>query len=442
MIVFVLCHHFFTIRAVFILTISVLKRGILIYGFFLNLDTMNLQTMTTQQKTTLILGIFLGIIIMILIGYLLAQTLVYDQWIWRYYWGPVVADASGHSVSYNGVTANEGYTILSEITYGVILVFALYGLYKLLKKLEIKIDWYFCLALFPYILFGPVTRVLEDTNYFSEPAVYWFISPLIYFQTTLYVLIFLFLGYYLQNKAFTRRKTLIIFLFVFGLTDVFYTVIWALGIHYGALIIEPGIFYALSLLAFLPFLYRLIKKQILTVNTVVFSGGLLVVLPCLFIIGRWMTGDQWSVTYGTYLNVFLLVIGLVTLIITVVYLIAWIYRKHETIVVYKNPLNLSMLAGHLMDGITSYVSIYDPLSMGLPAYIEKHPASNSLMELWPPLFPIVKFLLIIMVIYVFDVAYKKELIKYSRLVNLLKIGIFILGVSPGLRDLLRVTLGV
>jgi uncharacterized membrane protein len=359
---------------------------------------MNLQTMTTQQKTILLLSIFLGIIAVILIGYLLAPTLIYDQWVWKYYWGPVVADASGHSVSYHGVIANEGYTILSEITYGVILVCALYGLYKLLKKLEIKIDWYFCLALFPYILFGPITRVLEDTNYFAEPAVYWFISPLIYFQTALYVLIFLFLGYYLQKKAFTRRKTLFILLSVFGLIDVFYTVI--------------------------------------------FSGGLLIVLPCFFLIGRWMTGDQWSVSYGMYLNVFLFVIGLVALIVFLVYLIAWIYRKHDTMKVYKEPLNLSMLAGHLIDGITSYVSIYDPLIMGLPSYIEKHPASNSLMELWPPLFPIVKFLLIIMVIYVFDIAYKKELTKYSRLVNLLKIGIFILGVSPGLRDLLRVTMGV
>jgi len=403
---------------------------------------MNLQTMTTQQKTTLFLGIFLGIITLIIIGYLLAPTLIYDQWIWKYYWGPVVADASGHSIIYHGVTANEGYTILSEITYGVILVCALYGLYKLLKKLEIKIDWYFCLALFPYILFGPITRVLEDTNYFSEPAVYWFISPLIYFQTALYVLIFLFLGYYLQKKTFTQRKTLFILLSVFGLIDVFYTIIWIFGIHYGVSIIEPSIFYALSILAFLPFLYRLIKKQIITVNTVIFSGGLLVVLPCFFLIGRWMIGDQWSVSYGTFLNVFLLVIVLVILIVFLVYLVAWIYRKHDTLRVYKEPLNLSMLAGHLIDGITSYVSIYDPLSMGLPSYIEKHPASNSLMELWPPLFPIVKFLLIIMVIYVFDIAYKKELTKYSRLVNLLKIGIFILGISPGLRDLLRVTMGV
>jgi uncharacterized membrane protein len=391
---------------------------------------------------TLFLGIFLGIIAVIMIGYLLAPTLVYDQWIWKYYWGPVVADASGHSVSFSGVTAQEGYTILSEITYGIILVCALYGLYKLLKKLEIRIDWYFCLALFPYILFGPVTRVLEDTNYFSEPAVYWFISPLIYFQTTLYVLSFLFLGYYLQKRAFNARKALLILLSVFVLIDSFYTIIWALGIRYGASLIEPGFFYVLSILAFLPLLYRMIKKQMMTVNTVIFSGGLLVVLPCFFLIGRWIMGDQWSGSFGTYGNVFLLILGLVVLIVLLVYLIAWVYRKHDTIMVYKNPLNLSMLAGHLIDGITSYVSIYDPLHMGLPSYVEKHPASNGLMELWPPLFPIVKFLLIIIVIYVFDVVYKKELGKYSRLVNLLKIGIFILGVSPGLRDLLRVTMGV
>ncbi|RLF35461.1 MAG: hypothetical protein DRM99_04625, partial [Thermoplasmata archaeon] len=44
--------------------------------------------------------------------------------------------------------------------------------------------------------------------------------------------------------------------------------------------------------------------------------------------------------------------------------------------------------------------------------------------------------------YVFDILYKEELKNYLTLVNLLKIGILILGFSPGLRDLLRVTLGV
>jgi uncharacterized membrane protein len=403
---------------------------------------MNLRRLIAQQKIALILCIFLGIIATVIVGYLLAPTLIYDQWLWKYYWGPVVADAVGHSVSFHGIAAQEGYTLFSEVTYGIILVCALYALYKVLKKLETKIDWYFCLALFPYILFGPVTRVLEDTNYFTEPFVYWFISPLIYVQTTLYVLIFLFLGYYLQKKAFTRRKTLLLLLFVFVLIDGVYTILWVLGVRFGVSGIEPVYFSVLSILAFLPFLYRFINKQMVTVNTVIFSGGLLIVLPCFFLIGRWIIGDKWSSSHGTYINVLVLVIGLVALIITTVYLFAWVYRKHEAIAVYKKPLNLSMLAGHLIDGITSYVSIYDPLRMGLPSYVEKHPASNGLMELWPPLFPLVKFLLIIVVIYVFDVVYKNELEKYSRLVNLLKIGIFILGVSPGLRDLLRVTMGV
>jgi uncharacterized membrane protein len=100
-----------------------------------------------------------------------------------------------------------------------------------------------------------------------------------------------------------------------------------------------------------------------------------------------------------------------------------------------------MLSGHLLDGITSYISIKDPFSMGLH-YAEKHPASNVLLDIWGPLFPIVKFVLIIVVIYVFDIIYKDELKNHLNLVNLLKIGILILGFSPGLRDLLRVTMGV
>lgn len=403
---------------------------------------MKLPILSARQKIILGLGIFLGILTVIIVGYFLAPSVVYDQWIWKYYWGPVVADATGHSVSYNGIVALEGYTLLSEVTYGVILVCALYGLYKLLKKLEIKIDWWFLLALLPYILFGPVTRVLEDTSYFTVPFVYWFISPLIYLQTTLYVLLFLFLGYYLKKRAFSKKKTLLILFVIFLLIDTVYTLLWFVDFRWGVSVIEPWFFYILSLIAFLPFLYRLGKQQMMTINTVIFSGGLLIVLPCFFLIGRWVTGEPWSVSYGSYMNVFVLIIGLVALILLIVYLTAWIFRDHDHIAVFKSPLNLSMLGGHLIDGLTSYVSIYDPLHMGLPSYIEKHPASNTLMEIWPPLFPLAKFLMIILVIYVFDVVFREDLGKYSRLINLLKIGIFILGISPGLRDLLRVTMGV
>lgn len=398
----------------------------------------------TRHKL-LIFGILLIVVLgVIILGLLVAPSLFYDQWIWKYYWGPVVADASGHSVSYHGVAVNEGYTIVSELTYGIILIGALFGLYQLLKKLEIVIDWYFCLALLPYILFGPVTRVLEDANYFFVPGVYWFISPFIYLQTTVYVLLFLFLGYVLQKRtpASSHKRVILVLLLIFVIIDAVYTVVWYLGIPYAVYRIEPGVFYVLTILAFLPFVYRFIKKQSQTINTVIFSGGLLVVLPFVYLIGRWILGEQWGSTEGVRFDVFLLVIGLTALIVALVFLIAYRFRKNEAVAVYKAPLNLSMLSGHLIDGLTSWISIYDPFHMGLPSYIEKHPASNLLLETWPPLFPIVKFLLIILVIYVFDVLYKKELTRYTRLVNLIKIGIFILGVSPGLRDLLRVTMGV
>lgn len=347
---------------------------------------MNFMERCQKHKTFIYLAIPLLIIGAIIVGYIVAPSLVYDQWIWKYYWGPVVADATPNSMTatYNGIQAEEGYTLLSEMTYGIILIAALFVIYKLLKKLEITIDWRFCLALMPYILFGPVTRTLEDTNYFNEPFVYWFISPLIYLQIAAYALLFLLLGYYLEQK-YNKRK--------------------------------------------------------LTVNTVVFLGGAILLLPSLYLIARWILGDQWSASAGVRFDVFAIVVGLVALIVGLVYLVAYLYRHKESIAVYKNPLNLAILAGHLIDGITSYISIKDPFLMGL-SYSEKHPASNALLEIWGPLFPIVKFALVIVVIYVFDILYKEELKDHFALVNLLKIGILILGFSPGLRDLLRVTMGV
>ena len=340
---------------------------------------MKITEIYRKNKNTIHLDILLAIIVVILVGCVVMPSVFYDQWIWRYYWGPVVADAAGGSAVYNGVQANEGYTLISEITYGIILVIALYAIYKLLKKLKIIVDWRFALALMPYILFGPISRTLEDAGYFCEPFVYWFISPLIYLQIAAYALFFLLLGYYIEHRS---------------------------------------------------------KKQYLTVNTILFSGGLLFLIPSLLILVV-----QGLESNDIRFDVFLLIICPICLIILLVYLFAHRFRSNKKLVVYKNPLNLAMLFGHLMDGLTSYISIKDPLGMGLN-YSEKHPASNVLLDIWGPLFPIVKFLLIIAVIYVFDVLYKDELKNHLTLVNLLKIGILILGFSPGLRDLLRVTIGV
>ncbi len=339
-----------------------------------------------QHRTAIFVGLIAAIISIIALGCVLLPTLFYDQWIWKYYWGPVVADATPgtQTAIHNGVVAQEGYTLISEISYGVLLIGALYGIYQLFKKLDIQINWQFALALLPYIIFGPVGRTLEDTGYFTAPVVYWFISPLIYLQIAVYALFFVLLGYYFERKK---------------------------HVHH------------------------------LTINKTVFLGGFIFLIPSFWLIAQWILGDQWNISTGVRFDVFLIVIGITSAIIAVVYSISQKVSDSEKLKPYGNPLNLAMLFGHLIDGLASYISIKDPFNMGL-SYAEKHPASELLLNIWGPLFPIVKFLLIIVIIYVFDILYKKELQGNQRLVNLLKIGILILGFSPGLRDLLRVTMGV
>lgn len=346
---------------------------------------MDVREFYKQHMLGVILGGILTVLGVIVLGCLFLPTLFYDQWIWKYYWGPIVADALGHPVYYHGVEAAEKYTVISEVTYGFLVIVVLSVLYKLVKQWRINVDWRLGFALIPFVLTGSVTRVLEDSKFFTEPFVYWFVSPLIYVQILIWALIFLLLGYYLQ---------------------------------------------------------RHLKKRYVTVNTVMFTGGFFLLLPFLYFTVQWLIGDQWGVTHGVRFDVFFLITGLVCLILGGVYAVSWFYRDHVHVRPYSKPLNLAMIGGHLIDGITSYISIYDPLHLGLFPYREIHPASGFLMDVWPPLFPIVKFLLIVIVIYVFDVLYKEELKNHLQMVNLLKIGIFILGFAPGVRDLLRVMMGV
>ncbi|MEM0493311.1 MAG: DUF63 family protein [Candidatus Thermoplasmatota archaeon] len=376
-------------------------------------------------------------------GIILYPSVFYDQWIWRYYWGPIVADASGHPVSYNNVTAYEGYTTVSEITYGLILIFSIIGLYALIRKIKVKVDWFFCLSLLPYILFGSVARVLEDTSYFYEPFSYWFISPLIYVQIAIYALVFLFVGYIMvkANSVSNIRSCLLISSSVLIIVNVIYCFIYIFGVNYGEYILHPVEFLILSVISFTFFFYRCFRRDV-TLNTFLFSGGLLCLSPSLYLIMRWLFIEQWAQSSGIRVDVFLLVMSLVSFCVLGIYLLSYLFRDIQSVDVYREPFNLAMVYGHLLDGFSSYISIYDPLHMNLPSYMEKHPMSNIILEVWPPLYPIVKLIMIIIIIYLFDVLYKREMVKYSNFVNLLKIGVFILGFSPGLRDLLRVTLGV
>ena len=103
------------------------------------------------------------------------------------------------------------YTPIGTITYGIILILAVLGTYKLLRRLKIKIDKRFFIGLLPFIIYGGWTRALRDhmmgiyqTNFFCSPPIYFVI-----FTITLATLL---IGIAIERKwkKYTYEKTMLI----------------------------------------------------------------------------------------------------------------------------------------------------------------------------------------------------------------------------------------
>ncbi len=89
------------------------------------------------------------------------------QYIYKYYISGIINDTS--------------YNPVDTLTYAILLGISLFGVLKLLEKLNVEIDARFIIAVTPYVLAGSSLRVLEDSNIFTPPLRYLFVTPLIYF---------------------------------------------------------------------------------------------------------------------------------------------------------------------------------------------------------------------------------------------------------------------
>ena len=105
------------------------------------------------------------------------------------------------------------YTLPGTLTYGIILVAAVALVYKLLQKLEIKIDKHFFYALLPFIIFGGWTRALRDHNLYDG---WWWCSPPIYFLIFALAFGSLLVGVGLQRKFKFAYWTFRLFGFFFS----------------------------------------------------------------------------------------------------------------------------------------------------------------------------------------------------------------------------------
>ncbi|MFZ2410315.1 MAG: DUF63 family protein [Candidatus Methanoperedens sp.] len=101
----------------------------------------------------------------------------------------------------NGIIYDTSYNPVDTLTYAILLGISLFGVLKLLEKLGVAIDTRFIIAVMPYVLAASSLRVLEDSNLFTPPLRYLFVTPVIYFFMFAVTISILVLAIALERKG-------------------------------------------------------------------------------------------------------------------------------------------------------------------------------------------------------------------------------------------------
>lgn len=166
-----------------------------------------------------------------------------SDFIYKYYISPIIHDS--------------GYNSVNTVTWAIILLISLFGILKLLDKLDIRIDRRFIYSLIPFIYVGSSFRVIEDAEIASPPLKYLLITPLIYFLIAAIVISSLILGYYLKNRDIIDEKQMV--LISGSLISVFNSIILVnFGLNHTINYLVPIKIISLAIAVFIP-LYFAIK---------------------------------------------------------------------------------------------------------------------------------------------------------------------------------------
>jgi len=346
---------------------------------------------------------------------------VYDRFIWHYFWGPIHADAAGARCAIRSsdivtlldspgacgaaeargaIVAEPGYTLVSEAGYAIILLFMLVGVLFMLRRLGLGRDRSFFFALLPFVFFGGALRVVEDANValasnggdpaISYPASAVIISPVIYFT-------------------------------VFAIT-------------LGAVLVSVRLARSGRFAGY--------ERPLLAIGIAVLTVTLGYLLALAF----------GTLPVGLYPQMTVLVLAITTAIAGVVW--AGVRRFAPEITFGTERIGFVVLWGHTLDGVANVIAADWAREIGLPfEYSAKHPVNRFIIEAtqgvlpeeiaatigtaWP--FLVVKILAALAVVWLFDETIFEESPRYAIL---LLVAILAVGLGPGTRDMLRATFGV
>ncbi|HIH75173.1 MAG TPA: DUF63 family protein [Methanosarcina sp.] len=104
------------------------------------------------------------------------------------------------------IKGDEGYNLVNTFTWAVVLGICIFGIFRLLEKLEVKITPKFITSILPFVLAGSSLRVLEDSpaGIFHPPFSYLLITPNIYFLVFGITVVCLWLSIRLQKAGLVK----------------------------------------------------------------------------------------------------------------------------------------------------------------------------------------------------------------------------------------------
>jgi uncharacterized membrane protein len=362
-----------------------------------------------------------GVSLLLAVGSVVFPRTVYDRFLWRYFWGPVVADGEGaqcavrdaggteliesgtacqSAVAAGEIVASPGYTTVSTVSYVVVLLGMLIGVVFLLRRLDIGNELRFFYALFPFMLFGGAMRTVEDagvaaTNAGVEPLIPFpasalLISPFIYFTVFGITLACVLAAYALADR---------------GVVDDYARPLFAMG----ALALASAVGYLSYLAAATDYVEFYPQVLVLTLVIATVAAAL-----------TWRVGTAYEPTIrqGT------------------------------------GAAGIVIIWGHAVDGVANVIGLnWMPALTGTANLVPKHVVNALIVDwtarllpesvvavtgdAWP--FLLVKLAAATFVVWVFNGEMFEESPRYTLM---LLITVLAVGLGPGTRDMLRATFGI
>ncbi|MFO1534505.1 MAG: DUF63 family protein [Thermoplasmatota archaeon] len=386
----------------------------------------------------------------------------YDQAVWPYYWGPIKADAEGVDTLYfHGVAAHSGYNLVNTISWAVLLGVCLVGIAQLLQRTRTPMGNKLIVGATGWVVAGSVFHVMEDTGLFRAPLQYFFITPPIYLMFAAGGVASLAIGHYLR-KVEARAgldRALQKLWFILAIPVLVYLALWLKHWDQVTHYVSPVWVALFALAAYVVAVARFRRigrvdpSELVSILSI---GWILLGVAYVLAFVR----DPWAPQHPVLAALWAPVLAAAVCALMFGLALVLVGRaerrgkakSRDFWFAFFQPINLLLLFSQMLDGFATAIGIDSG------GYGEKHVLSKALIDIarntgqhyniaflaeHPTFlgFTTVKFVVSLLVISAIDTS-GRESEREGTLIGLVRFAIIMVGIGPGIRDFVRMALGV